>query len=515
MKYATVCSGIEAPSVAWEGLGWKPQWFSEIEKFPSALLAQRFPGVPNLGDMREVHQSDEFKRPIDVFMGGTPCQDFSCAGLGAGLDGKNGSLTLTFLEILGRLRPRWVVWENVPGVLSDDGGRTFGLFLGTLEKLGYGWAYRIIDAQYCGVPQRRRRVFVVGYLGNPKCAAAVLFERQSLLGNSPPSRKAREEIAGTLSARPTAGGGLGTDFGLGGGLQVARPLTTSNQRLDYETETLIAPPQSTVRTRSCARETDVVVTHALRGVGFDASEDGTGRGTPLTVHGSQDPCVTLDGTQAIGRNGGREACVFDPWQVTNKANRSQPTPGLCHTLPAAPAAPAAFGFGGVRRLMPIECERLQGFPDEWTKILYRGKPAKDGPRYKAIGNSIAVPVLKWIGERIEMIEAINARPKQEMDALDRSNACRAACEQLIKKLVSEWEAAYTADEQMWEALIQKNDPDHGRDEWAHKIEKKTLFRRLVSDEKLEQLVKGIERNQSYRDYFTKLFAKGEKPKAKK
>lgn len=242
MKYATVCSGIEAPSVAWEGLGWKAQWFSEIEKFPCELLAQRYPNVPNLGDMREVHQSDEFKRPIDVFMGGTPCQDFSVAGLGKGLGGSNGSLTLTFLEILGRLRPRWVVWENVPGVLSDNGGRTFGTFVGALEKFGYGWAYRICDAQYFGVPQRRRRVFVVGHFGNAQRAAAVLFERQSLCGDPAPSRKAREEIAGTLMARTKGGGGFGTDFEVAGGLQVARALTTSNQRLDYETETLITPP---------------------------------------------------------------------------------------------------------------------------------------------------------------------------------------------------------------------------------------------------------------------------------
>lgn len=149
-----------------------------------------------------------------------------------------------------------------------------------------------------------------------------------------------------------------------------------------------------------------MVAHTLRGVGFDVSEDGTGRGTPLTVHGSQDPCVNYDSAGAIGRNGGREACVFDPNQVTSKTNRSNPTPGICHTLPAAPAAPAAFGFGGVRRLMPIECERLQGFPDDWTKITTRNKPAADAPRYRAIGNSIAVPVLKWIGQRIEMVEGL-------------------------------------------------------------------------------------------------------------
>jgi len=199
MKYGSVCSGIEAASVAWHELGWEPQWFSEIEQFPSEVLKYRFPHVPNLGDMTTINQNpiaDE--RPIDLLVGGTPCQSFSVAGLRKGLDDPRGNLMLTFLSIADKFRPKWVVWENVPGVLSSNGGKDFGTFLGALGELGYGFAYRILDAQHFGVAQRRRRVFVVGYLGDWRVAAAVLFERESLSGNTKPSRKKREEVASNV-----------------------------------------------------------------------------------------------------------------------------------------------------------------------------------------------------------------------------------------------------------------------------------------------------------------------------
>lgn len=221
MNFASTNSGIGAPEVAWAKLGWKSQWVSEIDKFPNAVLAHHNPHVPNLGDMNLIHERKEFsERSIDVLVGGTPCQSFSVAGRRAGLDDPRGNLTLVYFKIAERLRPRWVVWENVPGVMSADRGRVFGTVLGTMAKLGYGFAYRILDAQFFGVPQRRRRVFVVGYLGDWRRAAAVLFERQSLSGDIAPSRKAREEIAGTLAARTRGGGGFGTDFEVAGGLQV-------------------------------------------------------------------------------------------------------------------------------------------------------------------------------------------------------------------------------------------------------------------------------------------------------
>jgi DNA (cytosine-5)-methyltransferase 1 len=337
MIVGSVCSGIGAPECAWHQLGWRNAFFAEIAAFPRAVLAQRFPGVPLHGDFTTI-KAGEYD-PIDLLVGGTPCQSFSVAGLRGGLADERGNLALEYLRLADRMRPRWIVWENVPGILSSSAGRDFGAFLGGLVQCGYGFAYRVLDAQYFGVPQQRRRVFVVGYLGDWRPAAAVLFEPASLRGHPAPRREAGE-VAPTIPSRSSAGGGLGTDFDCGGGL-IARCLTPGEgNRLDGESCTFVA--------------------HTLRGEGFDASEDGTGRGTPLVP------------------------VCFDPAQITSAANRTRVA---------------------VRRLTPRECERLQGFPDDWTLVTHRGKLAADSPRYKAIGNSIAVPVLRWIGERIAAVEA--------------------------------------------------------------------------------------------------------------
>lgn len=215
MRFLSVCSGIEAASVAWNPLGWKAWAFAEIEAFPSAVLQHHYPDVPNFGDMTKFSGWPDAS--INLLCGGTPCQSFSIAGLRAGLDDPRGNLMLTFLAIAARFRPRWLVWENVPGVLSSNGGRDFGSFLGGLAECGYGFAYRVLDAQYFGLAQRRKRVFVVGYLGNWHAAAAVLFERHSLSGHPAPSRKARQ-VSPTIPARSTGGGGLATDFDLDGGV---------------------------------------------------------------------------------------------------------------------------------------------------------------------------------------------------------------------------------------------------------------------------------------------------------
>jgi DNA (cytosine-5)-methyltransferase 1 len=369
MKFGSVCSGIEAASCAWHPLGWRSQWLSEIESFPSRVLEHHYPTVPNLGDMTKFKEWPD--AAIDLLVGGTPCQSFSVAGLRKGLADPRGNLMLTYLAIAERYAPRWLVWENVPGVLSSNGGRDFGTLLGGLAELGYGFAYRVLDAQFFGVPQRRRRVFVVGYLGDWRRAAAVLFERESLLGHPAPRREPREGVAPTLSARTKGGGGLGTDFDLDGGLipQVARALTTSNQRIDAETETLL-------------------VAHSLRGEGFDASEDGTGRGTPLV------PCA-----------------AFDLQQITSKANRTRVDISLPAPTMAKGSNMHACSDAAVRRLTPRECERLQGFPDDYTLITHRAKAATDSPRYKALGNSMAVPVMRWIGERIQLVESTLSQQK--------------------------------------------------------------------------------------------------------
>jgi DNA (cytosine-5)-methyltransferase 1 len=367
----TVCSGIGAPEVSAPWIDWRYQ--SEIEPFPCAVLAHRFPHAVNLGDMTRFKEWPD--ATVDVLCGGTPCQSFSVAGLRKGLDDPRGNLMLTYLAIADRYRPRWIVWENVPGVLSSNGGRDFGAFLGAMGQLGYGFAYRVLDAQYTrtrefsrAVPQRRRRVFVVGYLGDWRRAAAVLFDGESLRGDPPPRRTAGQ-VAPTVPSRSSAGGGLGTDFDCDGGLipQVSLCLNAGGMgRIDGESGTFVP------------------VANALRGEGFDASEDGTGRGTPLVP------------------------IAFDTTQITSAANYSSPKPGdPCHPLAAGAHPPAIATPWAVRRLTPTECERLMGFPDGWTRIPYRGKAADacpDGPRYKALGNSWAVNCGQLVFDRLRMVE---------------------------------------------------------------------------------------------------------------
>ena len=436
MRFGSVCSGIEAASVAWHPLGWRASFLSEIEAFPRSVLAHHYPETPLHGDFTTI-KAGEYE-PIDLLVGGTPCQSFSVAGLRGGLDDDRGNLALEYLRLADRLRPRWLVWENVPGVLSSNGGRDFGSILGGMGELGYGVAYRVLDAQFFGVAQRRRRVFVVGYLGDWRRAAAVLFERHSLSGHPPPRRE-KGKAAPTIPSRSSAGGGLGTDFDCDGGL-IASTGDTSHclnaggmGRQDYETETRIA--------------------HTLKGEGFDASEDGTGRGTPI---------VPVAFAHQAG--GAQTTLGYDPEAGTAPTLGSCQTPAICFsakdhgadamedcspTLRAGghskshanagvmPAVafmenqrgevreseitnltvgggkpgqgyPAAFTGSAVRRLTPRECERLQGFPDNYTLVPHRGKPTADGPRYKALGNSMAVPVMRWIGERIQAVEAMTS-----------------------------------------------------------------------------------------------------------
>ena len=341
MKFGSVCSGIEAASVAWHPLGWQASWVSEIEPFPCSLFSHKYPKTPNFGDMTQFKEwpSD----PIELLVGGTPCQSFSVAGLRKGLDDPRGNLMLTYLAIAERYAPRWIVWENVPGVLSSNGVRDFGTFLAALGQIGYGFAYRVLDAQYFGVAQRRRRVFVVGYLGDWRRAAAVLFERESLSGHPAPSREAREEIAKCLPR------GVG-------------------QRYDPETETLPVEkwPAEIASTLNAAF-----------GSKLGLEDQHINGGAPLFVFGAQNSANQGDSVST---------------EVTPTLDKSK--------------TPAALVNAKVRRLTPRECERLQGFPDDYTLVPHRNKPAADGPRYKALGNSMAVPVMRWIGERIQHVEGI-------------------------------------------------------------------------------------------------------------
>ena len=359
MKYGSVCSGIGAATVAWRSMGWKPAFFSEIDAFPRAVLTHHYPDVPLHGDFTTIQDGDY--DPIDLLVGGTPCQSFSVAGLRKGLYDPRGNLMLEYGSLAQRLRPTWLVWENVPGVLSANRGRDFGAFLGMLAELGYGFAYRVLDAQYFGVAQRRRRVFVVGYLGDWRPAAAVLFERHSLSGHPAPSREAWASVA--------------------------------------------ALPANGVGTR-----------------GADDNQGKIGQLIPVVlqhchvVHGTQDPCHSDTTAFALGRNSGRENVVCVTGTVTHALNTANNGKGSSEDGTGRGVPIVNVGSMVVRRLTPVECERLQGFPDDYTRIPYRNKSAEncpDGPRYKALGNSMAVPVMHWIGDRIARVMRCVDRAKSE------------------------------------------------------------------------------------------------------
>jgi DNA (cytosine-5)-methyltransferase 1 len=347
MRYGSVCSGIEAATQAWHGLGWEPAFFSDIEAFPCAVLQHHYPEVPLHGDFTTITE-DQYG-PIDLLVGGTPCQSFSVAGLRGGMDDERGNLALEFIRLAQRERPQWLVWENVPGVLSSNGGRDFGSFLGALAEIGYGFAYRVLDAQYFGVAQRRRRVFVVGYLGDWRRAAAVLFERESLSGNPPPSREEGEKVAPTLT-QGFGQRGVCSDSIANGGYAI-----------------------------ECAEVAPAVTT-----------------GPPFSRTGNERVECEAIVPVAFAQN-------------TRDEVREMPYSGALSANPGMKQTSYVREGLSVRRLTPTECERLQGFPDGFTQIPYRNKPADkcpDGPRYKALGNSMAVPVMRWIGERIQAVEAI-------------------------------------------------------------------------------------------------------------
>jgi len=494
LVYGSVCSGIEAATVAWEPLGWQPAFFAEIEPFPSAVLAHHYPAVPNLGDMTTI-DGRAWRGKIDVLVGGTPCQAFSVAGLRKSLDDARGNLTLTFVDLANAIDPAYTIWENVPGALSTR-DNAFGCLLGGLAgedgpvlPPGGKWsdagcvfgpartvAWRVLDAQYFGLAQRRRRVFVIAGAGDRADPVQVLFERTGLRRDHPPRREAEQGVAPTLDARAgrsgessfaTSGGLIAEAFGgnnTSGPIDVATALNacaSASGRMDFETETFVA---TTLRARDLSRgvdsdctdtliahtlraktnlahrpDIDTLVTHSLRGEGFDASEDGTGCGTPLvpvalppdiTIGAQCAPVAipileagarmgvsTTDPRAGIGIDGDgdpmftlqagkQHAVAFN----MHKSGNAQSSLGIAvdHTdcLRAFEKSPFAVRSPvmAVRRPTPTECERLQGFPDQYASIPWRRKAAEDcpdGPRYRALGNSFAVPVIRWIGARIQ------------------------------------------------------------------------------------------------------------------
>ena len=561
ITYGSVCSGIEAASVAWHPLGFRAEWFAEIEAFPSAVLAHRWPEVPNLGDMTKLARQvlvGSIKAP-DVLVGGTPCQAFSVAGMREGLADPRGALTIKYVELadaadLVRTRAgkpaSIVVWENVPGVLSDK-GNAFGCFLGALvgesdalQPAGGKWtdagcvygptrtaAWRVLDAQYFGLAQRRRRVFVVASARAGFDPCAVLFEPEGLRRDTPPRRGEGQDLAGHAPFGPALQCGCGFIFeqqlgqfgcpacegeegpavsvtagqpafggeNQGGSLFQAPALTAHGARNDFASETFcVAPtlagggrqaggyslddiPLTAGTLRGSDRGSDVTHAQANHLVAGTLQANGKAAGSAtsqdaesglLVVHGTQDPDVLDNQAHPLGRNHGQEnavlafsckdygadagelaptlramghgeshanaggqvaVCITGEITHTLKAEgfdasedgtgRGQPIVAAFHENQRAEVtthdvACTLKGHGGkpgqgyaaamigpaVRRLTPRECERLQGMPDDYTLIPWRGKPAEecpDGPRYKAIGNSKAIPVVRWIGRRIQ------------------------------------------------------------------------------------------------------------------
>ena len=395
MRYLSVCSGIEAATVAWHDLGWTPVGFSEIEPFPSAVLAHHYPNVPNFGDMTQHDQWPLQPGSIDLLVGGTPCQSFSVAGLRKGLHDPRGGLMLTYLEIARRLRPRWVVWENVPGVLSSGGGRDFGSFLGALGELGYGWAYRVVDAQWVrtqrhprAVPQRRRRVFVVGCLGDGERAAKVLFERESVQRDSAPRRTTRQGAASDAEGCAGNGGWMPNNPGVVSSVCTKWSKGTGGPS-GSEHFNLVTEP-----------------------VGYRWQNDRDG----LVQDGTAPACRASAGSSGFHEM--NHPVVVQPFTKSKRAQsvtddetwvdgQVNPTLSLFDQGDTRATTVAVSQSMTVRRLTPRECERLQGFPDDYTLIPWRKKAAADcpdGTRYKALGNSMAVNCMAWIGERIAAVE---------------------------------------------------------------------------------------------------------------
>lgn len=483
-RYVSIFSGVEAASLAWEPLGWEPVAFSEIEPFPCAVLAERWPDIPNLGDITKIDWKEEIDGAIDLVVGGSPCQSFSVAGKREGLKGASG-LMFEYIRCVQELRPRWFLWENVPGALTSEDGRAFGQLLGEMDELGYSLAWRVLDAQFFGVAQRRRRLFLVGHLG-AESPAEVLFEPDYLSGNPQSSREKRKELA-SRAGRSAACAGFKYS---------AAPRANTIGYAEEQANTLTAdwhaPAVLPLRGNMIGR------TDSADRQGMAMSQFGTEIAGCLTARGDSSPCadrgqniVCMTGTQthchisneiagcltahmgkddapvvvggAISGNAANEA--FGVAQNTRNEVRIVGDGTLSGALAARPGMkqttfvctgstcpineqiatrdkklgcgtglgvsadgdpaftllenhphmaaseigdkPAGVNHMLVRRLTPLECERLQGFPDEHTLIAWKGKPAEecpDGPRYKAIGNSMAVPVMRWVGRRIAAVD---------------------------------------------------------------------------------------------------------------
>jgi len=441
VKFLSICSGIEAASVAWEPLGWEAVAFSEIEPFPSAVLAHHYPDVPNLGDMTKFATwPEEIFLEADLIVGGPPCQAFSVAGNRGGLADGRGNLTLVYVQLINHAdltrkkhgkEPVIAFYENVPGLFSDK-TNAFGCLLGALAgedgallAPGGKWtdagcvsgpqrtmAWRLLDAQYFGVAQRRRRVFLVASARDGFNPAEILFEREGVRRDSAPSRETGQEVAGTIAAGAGDGGqptgGVGVAPTVIGNVEGGAATTLSSR--EY-------------KGLSCGRDgmTSAAVVYeamaqaipihdqATRFAGKRGDkQDGKGNGLGIGEPGAPMNTLTKGDRHAVAqvipldlRNAGRDPEKYDAInrQGVGVGEAGDPSHTITSAFVHGVSAPPSMA---VRRLTPVECERLQGFPDDYTNIPWRGKPeAPDGPRYKALGNSWAVPNVRWIGARID------------------------------------------------------------------------------------------------------------------
>jgi len=403
--YATVFSGIEAPTVAWDSLGWEPAFFSEIEKFPCKVLKHHYPAVPNYGDANKYKEWPDHGQ-LGLICGGSPCQSFSIAGLRKGMDDPRGNLCLVYLGIIAKYNPRWVIWENVTGVLSSNEGRDFSTFVRGLAELGYGLSWRVLNAQYFGVPQRRRRVFLVGYFGDWRPSLAVLFEPESLRGNFKKSKEERQEVA------PTITGGSGEDS--------CKGKQSGSDRMIFCAETaptIGAEAYSPFKSPS-GQMVDMCISYRKKGFG-DYEPDN--KASALKSRDFKDATDLI----AFAQNSRDEVRI-----IGEKGRIS----GALAAEPGMKQQPYIRDNSIVRRFTPVECERLQGFPDNYTLIPGIGRTIKkynheiimylmtsfgfsestakrfakhpDNVRYKALGNSMATPVVHWIGRRIKLYEEL-------------------------------------------------------------------------------------------------------------
>lgn len=442
VKYVSIFSGIEAATVAWHPLGWEPLAFSEIDPFPSTVLQHHYPDIPNLGDITKIDWSP-YVGAADIVVGGSPCQSFSVAGKREGLAGASG-LMFEYIRAVRELRPRWFVWENVPGAFTSERGEAYRQLLSEMDALGYGLAWRVLDAQFFGVAQRRERVFLVGSLGTMRCAE-VLFERESLSWNHQSSRQKRQALTEeaqervgeadhdsgclnpgetqsrrvyptsgvypTLSTREKSGQSQesvflcqtahsqSTELGVGES-DVMNTLDTTNNTavaaLDFKVKPVAFLYSQGAKARSLGiseiSPTGIKQqTYICRADGQTNAMTSVDMAPTLTSHAKKDPPLIYPAEDSIGE----DALIQRDMSATLSTHNTQTPITGGHEKRSLT----------VRRLTPRECERLQGFPDDYTDIPYRNKEhAPDGPRYKALGNSMAVPVMRWIGERIRMVE---------------------------------------------------------------------------------------------------------------